>query len=391
MQDDKLTKINPKRLLVILSDPLTPLLEKGEVTARYYNPGDVFSEVHILLLNDDKPDASALKYMVGEARVFIHNFNLPSKISVKSFGWQTPLLERFLQRVLPVIQDIAPDILRTHGLSLELLVARMSKRRFGIPHVASIHTNPHQPAQNVSLVRRFFVSGLDRLRSQVLKEADEVLPVYEPAVPFLQSLGVSDFQVCYNVLNPSAIKRKADYKLNKTVKVVCVSRQFQTKDPSNLIRAVAVIENMHLTLIGDGELHEALARLVNDLDINDRVEFIPSIENGDLCRLLSEFDFFAVHSDHWEVSKAVLEALLSGLPVIINKLPDYQIPELSEDLCVLVENSEEGYLGALKQLIEDDNKREEIGRNAARVAWERWDPQKSEAAYQDIYKGLLGG
>ena len=219
------------RLLVILSDPLTPLVEKGEVTARYYNPGDVFSEVHILLLNDDKPDTSALKYMVGEAQIFVHDFVLPSKLSLKSFGWKLPLLERFLRGVLPVVKEIGPDVVRTYGLSVELMVAKMVKKQLGVPHVASIHTNPQQPVQKLSFSRRFLARGLDRLRSRVLKDADEVLPVYEPAVPFLQSLGVSDFQVCYNVLNPSAIKRKTDYKLNKTVNIVCVSRQFQTKDP----------------------------------------------------------------------------------------------------------------------------------------------------------------
>src|SRR5256885_2043792 len=66
-------------LLVILHDRLSDLIEKGEVTARYYNPGDVFSKVVILLLNDDSPDPASLQRMVGSAAVSI--FNLPLRDS----------------------------------------------------------------------------------------------------------------------------------------------------------------------------------------------------------------------------------------------------------------------------------------------------------------------
>ena len=37
-----------KRLLVFLTDPLKAFQEKGEIKARYYNPENVFSEVHFV-------------------------------------------------------------------------------------------------------------------------------------------------------------------------------------------------------------------------------------------------------------------------------------------------------------------------------------------------------
>ena len=43
-----------ERLMVLIPHALSDLVAKGEVTERYYNPGDLFREVHIVLTNDDR-------------------------------------------------------------------------------------------------------------------------------------------------------------------------------------------------------------------------------------------------------------------------------------------------------------------------------------------------
>ena len=48
-------------LMVILSDRLSELIDKGEVVPRYYNPGNLFRTVHIVLCNDDRPDPAQLR------------------------------------------------------------------------------------------------------------------------------------------------------------------------------------------------------------------------------------------------------------------------------------------------------------------------------------------
>jgi len=40
-------------LLVIIPDRVTDILIKGEFQPLYYNPGNLFDEVHILMTNDD--------------------------------------------------------------------------------------------------------------------------------------------------------------------------------------------------------------------------------------------------------------------------------------------------------------------------------------------------
>ena len=64
------------RLLVCVPDRITDILVKGEYQPNYYNPGEFFDEVHILMTNDDRPDLQALQRTVGRARLFTHNWKL---------------------------------------------------------------------------------------------------------------------------------------------------------------------------------------------------------------------------------------------------------------------------------------------------------------------------
>ena len=88
-------KCSPDRLMVLIPDVLTSIINKGEVTWCYYNPGDLFKEVHLVLCNDDKPDIAKTQKMVGNAKLFIHN--LPRPNFFKTIGWQLPLIRSWIK------------------------------------------------------------------------------------------------------------------------------------------------------------------------------------------------------------------------------------------------------------------------------------------------------
>lgn len=86
------------RLLVIISDRLSDLIRKGEVTPRYYNPGEHFDEVYILMTNDDRPDPGVLQRMVGRAKLFISNLPAEKRLFIRSLGWQSFLMRKWTER-----------------------------------------------------------------------------------------------------------------------------------------------------------------------------------------------------------------------------------------------------------------------------------------------------
>lgn len=379
------------RLLVIISDRLSDLVRKGEVTQRYYNPGDVFDEVHLLQINDDRPDPAAVQPMVGDARLLIHNLPAGLRTLLQSLAWRPPLLRGWADRGVHLARELQPSLVRCYGAHLNAFAAYEIRKALGIPYVVSLHINPDEDVRGRArgLRQRLLTRAIVSVEKASLRNADLVLPVYEPIVPFLERLGITRFEVVHNALNPISLQVKATYALHDPVRIVSVGRQIAEKNPENIIRALAQIPNADLTLVGDGPLHNCLKQLASEVGVRGRVSFRRAVGNDELCHLLAEQDIFCVHSEYWEISKAVLEALLTGLPVVVNRRIGKRVPELRDDLVALVDNTPAAYAVTLRRLIEDGLYREQLGCRAFAYAHEHWAPEKMEARVAAIYRDFL--
>jgi glycosyltransferase involved in cell wall biosynthesis len=385
-----------KRLLVIVPDRISEVLEKGEYQPRYYNPGEVFEEVHILTTNDDRPDLGLLQRTVGRARLFVHNY--PDNLNIVGSRWdwvRNRRLKQWAKGGVEIARSIGPDLIRCHGSDWNVYLASQIKAKLGVPYVVSLHINP-----DINPTRRYVKPDLstdemrhnafyDYVELQGLRGAELVMPVYRPILSYLERLNVSRVEVCYNVLNGDNLVKKENYSLGSPSRIVYVGRLFAEKNPDNIMRALVHLPDAMFTIVGDGPIRPTLEGLAVELGISERVIFRPAIENDELCRLLVEQDIFVVHTEYWEISKSVLEALLTGLPVVINRRIGDPVPELQGDFVRMVDNTEEGYLFALKELLEDDSKRAALGCKAFDHARANWSPDVTEAKYASIYLNIL--
>jgi glycosyltransferase involved in cell wall biosynthesis len=222
-----------------------------------------------------------------------------------------------------------------------------------------------------------------------LTHADMVLPVYESIVPDLKEMGVVKFQVAYNSLNPDFLREKEDYALHDPVKVISTGRQLRKKNPDRIIRAIAHMPGLHLTLVGDGPLHEYLQDVAAMCEAQDRITFHRAIPNDELCDMLPDFDIFAAHTEYREISKSVLEPILTGMPVVINRRKGEPVPELQGDFVITVDNTVEAFRDAFTKLTENDDFREQLGRKAYAHAQELWAPADMEARFAEIYRSVM--
>jgi len=380
-----------KKLMVIIPDRLSSLIEKGEVTERYYNPDNFFSEVHIVLTNKDEPNIDKVQKMVGSAKLFIYNLPDAKMMFFFSLGWKPFLLNWWAKKAIRLAKKIKPDIVRCHSAQLNSFAAAKIKKKLNIPYIVSLHINPDEDVRGRAnnLIKRIVTLAQKKIEYIGLLNANLVMPVYSPIVPYLKKLGVTNYEICYNTLNPNFISKKTNYLLNDPIQVISVGRQFKEKNPENLIRAIALIPNIELTLAGDGPYHEHLINVSKECGIPDRVNFHKAISNDELCLKLPEFDIFATHTEYWEISKAVLEPLLTGLPVIINKRIGEPVEELSKDICLLTSNTLEGYHEALLKMINNHDFREQLGRRAYNHSQKNWSPKKTEQKFVEIYKKVL--
>lgn len=384
------------KLLVLVPDYISHILVKGEYQPRYYNPGEVFDEVHILTTMPDRPDLTALQPTVGRARLFFHA--LPEDTRMAGRPWRLfddYLLRRWAEPGIEIAREIGPALIRCHGADWNTYLASRINTVLGVPYVVSLHINP-----DVNPTRRFLTNPLDRgqrrqnelfevLERKGLERADLVMPVYTPVVPYLDRMGVTRYEVCYNVLNGDQLRKKESYALGPAFRVLCVGRLFDAKHPDNIVRAVGAIPGAELTIVGDGPAREPLQSLVGELGLTGRVHFLPAVPNNELCAMMPEFDVFAIHSEYWELNKSLLEALLTGLPCVVSRRKGLAVPELVGDFILKVDNTEAAYAEVLTRLRGDAALRESVGRRAYDHAQENWAPEKTEAKFAKIYRDTM--
>ena len=383
-------RVENKTLLVIIPDRLSDLVKKGEIIERYYNPGNLFDEVHILMANDDKPDLVALQKIVGNAKLHLHNLLSGNELFLKTLGWRPTLLRWWAKQGIAMARVIKPQLIRCHGNHLNGYLAAQIKNELGVPYVISIHTNPDENRKywSAGWKEKSLYYAAKSIEEISIQHADFIIPVYESIRSYLKHLKHGKVKVLYNVANSERLKKKVSYGLHSPVRVISVGRLIPGKCPDNLIRAMKGLD-AELTIVGNGPLRTYLHQVARDTGVTNQVNFIPSLSNDELCLSLPDYDIFTTHCEYHGIPKAILEASLTGLPIILNRIKSRPVPELRGEWIMLVDNSSQGYRRALRQLIVDHDFRECLGRKAYAHALEHWEPSKMESKYVEIYKRVI--
>ncbi|AGB33684.1 hexosyltransferase [Natrinema pellirubrum DSM 15624] len=152
------------------------------------------------------------------------------------------------------------------------------------------------------------------------------------------------------------------------------------------LRALARVESddVEFLIAGTGRHEERLRKLAQELGIQEQVRFLGYVDDGDLPELYSSADVFILPSKYEGFGLVLLEAIACGTPVIGADAGG--IPTAVDDGvdgCV-VERNEGSLAGAIKEMIQDDQMREEMEKASIQDRKSRsWDRaiQQTENVY----------
>jgi glycosyltransferase involved in cell wall biosynthesis len=361
-----------KRLVVIPADPLYKYYDKGEIKARYWNPCGLFDEVHIISLSPHDIAEEKVQVLVGDARLRIHAIGRPTM-------WTLAL---YFSKVRRLIAAIKPDLIRAHGPWHTGSLAVYAGRALGIPAVVSVHSDRdaqrrHEPSLLLQMVRP--------LENYTLRKASVVICVSDYLHAYASRHGARRTYTVYNKVYCEKFNTQREKKRDGVLQVLSVMRLDRAKNPESLIDAIAPLD-MHLKLIGQGELEEALRRRVRDLNIADRVEFIRQVPNVEIAEHYQKADIFAMATHYEGFCIPVLEAMAAGLPIVASATGP--IPEVLGDTGLLVDNNSAAFTHALATLQHDAQRREVMGA-AARQRAEAINGTQMEERENHLYRVLM--
>lgn len=153
-------------------------------------------------------------------------------------------------------------------------------------------------------------------------------------------------------------------------------------------KAVQKMENLYLIILGGGEHLQFYKSLANEMKISNRVIFAGKIPQDEILNYtagafagLSIIDNISVNN-YYALPNKLFEYVMSGLPVIVNNLPQMQKVVNDYDIGVVMENvNEDNLISVLNNWTENRNLYRTIKENCRKASLElNWEKEFSNVS-----------
>ncbi len=354
------------KICVFPNDPLKTYYEKGEIKERYFNPKNIFDEVHIISLFDEEINEEKVKTVAGNASFKIH---VVGKVTLINKNQKK-------KEIIKLIKKINPDVIRSFNPLLQGWIAAKVKQELKIPLVISLHGDydrdlRYQTKKNHNY-KKYFKLQLTKiiLEKYSLSNADEVIIIYNFIRNYAKKMGAKKINLIYNKVDLSQFSPnlKSENKESKPI-IICVGRLIKEKNQECLINAIKDLD-VKLLLIGNGTEYNYLKKLVKSLDIENKVQFETSIQHENIASYYNKSDIFALPIKYGGFAIPALEAAASGIPVILPKQEFDPNPDLIKDFALLVDNNPESFKTAIQKVLSEKSFRDNLINNGLNVTKE---------------------
>jgi sugar transferase (PEP-CTERM/EpsH1 system associated) len=329
---------------------------------------------------------SSLDYMPIRQDVRV----IPLNRSAKKPGFITGDLLSLFARERPHI---------VHSRNWTSMEAVLAARLTRIPVIVhSEHGRDILPFTSEPLRRRLFRRACYGMADCVFAVSRELKQEFVSALRVPQDL----FKIIYNgvdtrVFRPSSEKRAAQReKLGisaNTVVIGCVGRLDIVKDHSTLLRAaeVAVKQGIDVMLVfvGDGPQRAPLQQQLQAMPaLHGRAIFAG--RTFDVAQWLCGFDIFALASLFEGTSNTVLEAMASGLPVVVTRVGgNIELFEENKSGLMFEAGDYQALATHLARLAASPELRRNFGEAARKHVEEHFPLERMLDNYRDMYTELI--
>jgi glycosyltransferase involved in cell wall biosynthesis len=264
-------------------------------------------------------------------------------------------------------------------------------RRFGLPHVLSIHGGDlYDPSKKLSPHR---TPLLKQTVAWVLHRSDRVVAQSSDTVARARDIYRARAVDCVPLaVKPISFKPRSRSEFGWSrdgVVLITVGRLVARKGLGELLEIVASLdESVQLAVVGDGPLRPELERQAQALGIAQRVQFCGFVTDEEKWQRLAAADLYVSTTQHEGFGIVFLEAMETGLPVICYDRGG-QVDFVDAQVGALVPlGDREKFTAELRRHVDDPRLRSVKG-SAARACARGYHVDRFAERYLQIYAECL--
>lgn len=171
--------------------------------------------------------------------------------------------------------------------------------------------------------------------------------------------------------------------------IASIGRLAPIKDHQTLLLAMCRLPEVHLAIVGDGELRERLQQQIADLRLSGRIHFTGW--RLDIADLLADVDAVVLTSRNEGTPVSLIEALAAGRPVVatdVGGVP-YVVKD-GETGYICPPGDPESFAGAVERLLSNPREAAQMGMRGRKDVRVRFSAERLVRDIADLYEELLG-
>jgi glycosyltransferase involved in cell wall biosynthesis len=164
--------------------------------------------------------------------------------------------------------------------------------------------------------------------------------------------------------------------------LVNVGRLNQVKNQSLLLRSLTFLPQVHLVIVGDGELRNDLLSLAGSLCVENRVHLAGELPSAEVNAIVASCDVFLFPSTTEAMGLALAEAMLLSRPIVASDIPAFS--RILDDGGILAPaDNAAAWAESIKSILSNAALADTLGASARRRA-SRYSPDKMASQYLSL-------